>query len=189
MQPPVPSSTDHRPERSDAMISQFRRTLDVTLQWVVIGQMITLTVMVLVAVFYRKFGASLSWYDEVASIMLAWITYYGAALAALRRQHLGFDGVLLRLPITIRMTAFVVAEVLVIGFFSILAWAGWQVLAVVGDEHLISLPWISVSVTQSVIPIGAALFVICELLSLPDSWAATRVGRSLEHPEPHMTRS
>ena len=70
------------------MISQFRRTLDVTLQWVVIGQMITLTVMVLVAVFYRKFGASLSWYDEVASIMLAWITYYGAALAALRRQQL-----------------------------------------------------------------------------------------------------
>lgn len=171
------------------MISQFRRTLDVTLQWVVIGLMITLTVIVLVAVFYRKFGASLSWYDEVASVMLAWITYYGAALAALRRQHLGFDGLLLRLPVTIRMVAVAVAEILVIGFFVTLAWAGWEVLEVLGDEHLISLPWIPVSLTQSVIPIGAALFVVCELLSLPESWTAARVGRSLEHPEPMMTES
>ncbi len=165
------------------MLSRFRRTLDVTLQWVVVGLMITLTAMVIVAVFYRKFGASLSWYDEVASVMLAWITYYGAALAALRRQHLGFDGVLLRLPVDIRMIAVAVAEVLVIGFFVLLAWAGWKVLEVVGDESLISLPWISVTLTQSVIPVGAVLFVVCELLSLPESWRAARTGRSLEHPE------
>lgn len=165
------------------MMSRFRRTLDVTLQWVLVGLMIMLTVMVITAVFYRKFGASLSWYDEVASVMLAWITYYGAALAALRRQHLGFDGFLLRLPVPTRMALVAVAEVLVIGFFILLAWAGWRVLQVVGDENLISLPWISVSLTQSVIPIGAVLFVICELLSLPESWRAARVGRSLEHPE------
>jgi len=165
------------------MLQRFRHALDATLQMVVIGLMIMLTVMVVVAVFYRKFGDSLSWYDEVASVMLAWITYYGAALAALRRQHLGFDGVLLRMPVDIRMIAFAVAEILVIGFFVLLAWAGWRVLEVVGDESLISLPWISVSLTQSVIPIGAALFVICEILSMPEGWAATKAGRSLEHPE------
>lgn len=169
------------------MLDRLRRTLDVTLQWVVIGLMITLTLIVLVAVFYRKFGASLSWYDEVASVMLAWITYYGAALAALRRQHLGFDGVLLRLPVNVRMVAVAIAEILVIGFFVLLAWAGWKVLEVVGDENLISLPWISVSFTQSVIPIGAAAFVVCELLSLPDAWRSARTGRSLEHPEVHVT--
>lgn len=165
------------------MLARLHRFLDVTLQWVVIGLMILLTVIVLVAVFYRKFGASLSWYDEVASVMLAWITYYGAALAALRRQHLGFDGVLLRLPVGPRMVAVAIGEVLVLGFFVLLAWAGWKVLEVVGDENLISLPWVSVTFTQSVIPIGAALFVVCELLSLPDSWRAASTGRSLEHPE------
>ncbi|MEQ8815432.1 MAG: TRAP transporter small permease [Thalassobaculum sp.] len=165
------------------MIPSIRRNIDVALQWVVIGLMITLTVIVLVAVIYRKFGASLSWYDEVASVMLAWITYYGAALAALRRQHLGFDGLLLRMPVDIRMIAVAIAEILVIGFFVLLAWAGWKVLEVVGDENLISLPWISVSLTQSVIPVGATLFVICELLSMPEAWRAARVGRSLEHPE------
>jgi len=57
------------------------------------------------------------------------------------------------------------------------------VLQVVGDENLISLPWVPVMVTQSVIPIGATLFIICELLSLPDYWRSVRAGRSLEHPE------
>ena len=165
------------------MISRLRHTLDVTLQWIMVGLMILLTVMVVLAVVYRKTGASLVWYDEVASVMLAWITYYGAALAALRRQHLGFDGVILRMPVNIRMVAVAVSEILVIGFFVLLAWAGWSVLEVVGDENLISLPWVSVTLTQSVIPIGAVLFVICELLSLPESWAAAKVGRSLENPE------
>ena len=146
--------------------------------------MIALTVMVVVAVVYRKMGASLTWYDEMASIMLAWITYYGAALAALHRQHLGFDSVLLAMPVQLRMAMVVVAEVLVIGFFLLLGYAGFRVLQVVGDESLISLPWIPVLVTQSVIPIGAALFIICELLSLPDYWHSIKAGHSLEHAPP-----
>ena len=49
-----------------------------------------LAVVILVGVACRKLGISLVWYDEVASIMLAWLTYYGAALAALKRAHIGF---------------------------------------------------------------------------------------------------
>ncbi len=159
----------------------LRTVLDRTLQWLLIGLMVILTLIVIVAVFYRKFGASLSWYDEVASVMLAWITYYGAALAALHRQHLGFDSVLVAMPYKWRMAMVVVAEALVIGFFLLLAWAGWRVLQVVGDESLISLPWIPVWLTQSVIPIGALLFVICELISLPEYWRNVAAGRAVDH--------
>lgn len=163
------------------MIAAFRRRLDLALEWAMVGLMIALTAMVIVAVVYRKLGASLSWYDEVASVMLAWITYYGAALAALRRQHLGVDGVLLRLPLRTRMGCVAIAELLVLGFFLVLAWAGWRVLQVVGDESLISLPWVPVWLTQSVIPVGAALFVLCELLSLPVYWRSMRAGQSFAH--------
>jgi TRAP-type C4-dicarboxylate transport system permease small subunit len=163
------------------MLAAFRRRLDLALEWVMVGLMIALTAMVIVAVGYRKMGASLSWYDEVASVMLAWITYYGAALAALRRQHLGVDSVLLRLPLRTRMACVALAEALVLGFFLVLAWAGWRVLQVVGDESLISLPWVPVWLTQSVIPVGAALFVLCELLSLPEYWRAMRAGQSFAH--------
>ena len=164
-------------------MTTLRRSLDSLLQWTVIFLMVVLTVIVILAVFARKLGASFVWYDEVASVMLAWVTYYGAALAALKRQHIGFDGLLLRLPLKARMTAVVIAEVLVIGFFVLLAWAGLEVLAVVGGDRLVSLTWVPIAVTQSVIPIGAVLCIICELLSLPEYWRATRSGHSTEPPE------
>ena len=125
----------------------------------VIALMVTLTAIVIFAVIWRKMGASFSWYDEIASVMLAWVTYSGAALAALRRGHIGFDGVLLALPLPWRMVAAAVAEIFVIGFFAIMAWTGMQVLRVLEGDTLVSLTWVPVTITQSVIPIGAALFM------------------------------
>ena len=152
------------------------------LEWVVIVLMVALTTLVVVAVIYRKAGASLSWYDEVAAIGLAWITYYGAALAALRRKHIGFDGVLLALPVRWRLGGVVVAEVFVIGFFVLMTWAGMRVLEVLQGDTLVSLRWVPITLTQSVIPIGGALFIVCELLSMPAYWRDVREGISAEHP-------
>jgi TRAP-type C4-dicarboxylate transport system permease small subunit len=163
------------------MLETIRRILGRTLEWVLIALMVGLTVIVIVAVFYRKTGASLSWYDEVASITLAWITYYGAALAALRRRHIGLDSLLLMLPPRLRMWATALAEALVLAFFGALAWAGFEVVRVLEGDTLVSLTWVPVQFTQSVIPIGAALFVVAELLSLPGYWRATRDGVSLDH--------
>jgi hypothetical protein len=56
--------------------------------------MISLAGVVVIAVIYRKAGSSLVWYDEIVSILLAWLTYYAAALAALKRAHLGYSGTL-----------------------------------------------------------------------------------------------
>lgn len=145
--------------------------------------MILLTMVVVVAVLFRLAGDSLSWYDEVAAIQLSWITYYGAALAALKRRHIGFDSVLLSFSRNVRLALVVVSEVIVIGFFIALAYTGWQVLEVLEGERLVSLTWVPVQITQSVIPIGATLFIICELLSLPDYWQLTKSGTSIEHAE------
>ena len=54
--------------------------------------------MVLLGVACRKLEIPLVWYDEGASIMLAWLTYYGAALAALKRAHIGFPGLVNAMP-------------------------------------------------------------------------------------------
>jgi len=159
------------------------KTLERLLEWILILLMVALTIVVIVAVVYRKAGASLSWYDEVAAIQLAWVTYYGAALAALKRRHIGFGGVLLSIPMPWRMGAVVAAEILVIGFFALLARTGMQVLEVMEGMALVSLTWMPIRLTQSVIPIGAILFIIAELLSLPAYWRATATGHSLEHPE------
>ena len=83
------------------------------LEWLVILLMVVLTAVVIVAVLFRIAGNSFSWYDEVASVQLAWITYYGAGLAALKRKHIGFDGVLLALPMPGRIYAAWAAEAVI----------------------------------------------------------------------------
>ena len=50
--------------------------------------MIALAVTVVVGVVYRWSGNALVWYDEVASVQLAWLTYYGSAYAALKGAHI-----------------------------------------------------------------------------------------------------
>lgn len=169
------------------MIGTLRSGLQWLLEWATIVLMVLLTVVVIVAVCYRISGNSLSWYDEVAAIQLAWITYYGSALAALKRGHIGFDSVLLAIPMPARMGAVIVAEVLVIGFFMLMAWAGMEVLAILQGDTLVSLTWVPIQFTQSVIPIGAALFIVAELLSLPAYWRQTAAGLSSEHAETQET--
>ncbi|MEC9367112.1 MAG: TRAP transporter small permease [Pseudomonadota bacterium] len=144
--------------------------------------MVTLTSIVIVAVIYRKgLNNSLSWYDEVAEIMLIWVTYFGSALAALRRKHIGFDGFLLSLPLGARVIAYVISEIIVIGFFVILTYGGWIVFKVVQGDSLVSLTWVPQQLPQSIIPIGGALFIIAELMSVPQAWKSVRAGVSLEH--------
>ncbi len=125
-----------------------------------------LALTVIVGVAFRKAGASLVWYDEVASILLAWLTYYGAALAALRREHIGVPQLVARLPGRIRLAAVLFAEAVVIMFFLGVAWAGWQVVRILGGTTLISLPQVPAAIAQSVIPIGAILFVIAQVLGV-----------------------
>lgn len=137
------------------------------LETITVFLIISLAVVVVLGVIYRWSGASLSWYDEIASVQLAWLTYYGASLAALKRAHIGVSGLIAVVPQLFRVPLVLLAEAVVIGFFLILAWYGYIVLVILEGDTLISLPWISTQVTQSVIPIGAVLFIIAELLNMP----------------------
>jgi|TARA_R110000851_G_scaffold111501_7_gene234882 TRAP-type C4-dicarboxylate transport system permease small subunit len=166
-----------------SLLTQTNRIASRLLEWFTVLLMVGLTIVVIVAVIARLMGQSFSWYDEVAAIMLAWITYYGSALAALHRRHIGFDSVLLAFPVRYRMIAVLVGEALVLLFFVLMARAGFQVLEVLEGDTLTSLTWVPVQLTQSVIPIGAILFIICQLLSLPNYWVQTSRGISLEHAE------
>lgn len=155
-------------------LATFRLVLRRLLEFVCIVLMIALAVMVVVAVIYRTSGNSLIWYDEIASITLAWLTYYGAALAALRNAHLGFPNLVSHLTRWPRITLLIVAESLILAFFALLAYFGWQVVVLLRGDTLTSLPWIPISFTQSVIPIGALLYLLAEITTLPqkftDAW-------------------
>ena len=162
----------------------LRRVLERLLEAVCMILMIGLAVVVMLAVAFRYGGASLVWYDEVAAIMLVWLTYYGAALAALRRAHLGFPGIISNLPSGLRLAALILSEALVIGFFLLVAWYGWEVIVILAGDRLTSLPWVPVWFTQSVIPIGSVLIALAEALTVPERWREAKTGvAAQEHEE------
>ena len=149
--------------------------------------MVSLAVVVLVAVAYRLAGHSLTWYDEVAAIQLAWLTYYAGALAMLKRAHIGVPGLVNAMTPALRVPVVLLAEAIVIGFFALMAWLGVVVLLVLEGDTLISLPEVPTSFTQSVIPIGAVLFIIAQILTMPKMLDEARKGKKpsvLEGVEP-----
>jgi TRAP-type C4-dicarboxylate transport system permease small subunit len=170
------------------IVNRVARGLEIVLELIAGFLIVALTAVVLYSVFWRYIGgASPRWYDEVAAIMLAWLTYYAGALAALKRGHIGIDGALMALPLKLRLFLAGVAEVFVIGFFVVLAWMGMVVLDVLEGMTLISLTWVPVQLTQSVIPIGAVLFILAELFSMPAYFATVRAGVSLERAQIERT--
>jgi TRAP-type C4-dicarboxylate transport system permease small subunit len=144
------------------------------LEAIVLLLMISLTVLVIAGAAFRYLGSALSWYDETASIGLVWLTYYGSALAALRGAHIGVPGLVNAMPPKARVIATLFAEAVVILFFVLLAIYGVKVLVVLQGETMITLPSVPTMLTQSAVPIGAALFVVAELLRLPDALRAAR---------------
>jgi len=150
------------------MLARVRSFYERVLEAIAVVLMVGLAAEVTLGVVFRTLGQSLVWYDEVASITLTWITFYGSALAALRGAHIGVPSLVEAMPRGLRLAATVIAEACVIGFFALMAWVGISVLDVLATDFLVSIPEVSVMYTQSVIPIGATLFVIAELLRLPE---------------------
>ena len=161
------------------MFLRIRNAYKLLLEYILIFLMIVLSVLVVVAVIYRKAGASLSWYDEVASVLLAWLTYYGSALAALSRGHIGFNGLINAMKPKLRVPFVILSEAIIIGFFALLAWVSMDVLRVLEGDTLVSLTWVPTRLTQSVIPIGAVLFIISEILSMPEVLKKARTDKGL----------
>ena len=159
-------------------LGALRRRYERLLEWVVIALMAVLAAEVTLGVAFRSLGRSLVWYDEIASILLAWLTFYGSALASAKRAHIGCPEVVAMLPPAARVGLRALAELLVIGFFLLVGWTGYSILGVLATDHLVSLPEVPVAWVQSVVPISAALIVLAEALTLPQALREARVTRS-----------
>ena len=146
----------------------FRRGYERFLECICIALMVTLAAEVTAGVIFRYSGHSLVWYDEVATILLAWVTFYGSALAVLKHAHMGVPEIVRMLPPGARVVAAVFAQLCTMAFFVLLAWVGYSILEVLASDQLVSLPDVSVAYANSAIPISAVLFVIGQLLVFPE---------------------
>jgi len=155
-------------------VKRFRAAYGRLLERLVVVLMVMLAVEVTLGVVFRFAGSSLAWYDEVASVLLAWLTFYGAALASVKRAHIGCPEVVENMPWPVRRALGIVGQILVIAFFALLGAVGAWILPVLSTDNLVSLPEVSMSVVQSVIPISAALIIVAELTYLVELIAARK---------------
>ncbi len=147
---------------------RFRDHYGRLLEWVVIALMTVLAVEVTLGVAFRAAGYALAWYDELASVLLAWLTFFGSALASVKRAHIGCPELVARLAWRAKRALAILAQVLVIAFFALLGGVGAWILPVLASDALVSLPSVPMSIVQSVIPISAALIVVAEITYLVD---------------------
>ncbi|MDB4023046.1 TRAP transporter small permease [Pelagibacteraceae bacterium] len=157
--------------------SNFKNSYDTFLQYIMFVMMIAMAVTVVVGVIFRWSGHALVWYDEVASVQLAWLTYYGSAYAALKGAHIGVPNIIKSFPLGLRKILWVVSKIIIYGFFILLAYYGFKVLTLIRGETLVTLEWVPQILVQSVIPIGSLLFMLSETLRLREDYEDVMSGK------------
>ena len=150
----------------DGALERLRDRYGRVLEVLVIVLMVALAAEVTLGVVFRTLGRSLAWYDEVASVLLAWMTFYGSALASVRRAHISCPEIVEQAGPALRRALDVAAQLVVIAFFALLGWTGATILPILAGDALVSLPAVPMSVVQSVIPISCALILIAEAMHL-----------------------
>jgi TRAP-type C4-dicarboxylate transport system permease small subunit len=138
----------------------FGRLIGV-IEWWAVFLLVLLVVLVCVGVFFRYvLDSSLAWYDEFASYLLVWLTFYGAVTASYHNRHIQFSTVLERLMPNTRRKLEVIAELFVLGFHFVLLYYGWLLMRKMGDETAVSLAWIKMGWVYSVLPITGGFMLL-----------------------------
>lgn len=136
-------------------------------EWWAVCLLAAMVVVVCLGVFFRYvLNASLVWYDEFASYLLVWLTFFGTVVAAYHRRHIGFDLVVDKLAPRTRRVVDFVGEAAVLGFQFVLFYYGWILTQRMGDETAISLPWVKSAWVFSVMPITGGLMLLISLTRL-----------------------
>lgn len=77
-------------------------------------------------VILRAFGAPLLWADEAAVLLMACAAFLGAAVALARGQHMAVTLLSDNLPPRLRHPLAIGVDLVVLGFFVVLAWLCWR---------------------------------------------------------------
>ncbi|MFZ9759712.1 MAG: TRAP transporter small permease, partial [Burkholderiaceae bacterium] len=88
---------------------------------------------------------------------------YGSALASFKRAHIGCPELVDSFAPGLRRGVAVLSQLLVVGFFGLMAYVGFEIMPILSTDFMTSLPDVPMSFVQSVIPISACLILISEV--------------------------
>ena len=109
----------------------FRRALTTLLEWVLMAAVAVLTLDVLWGVFSRYFlGEQSRWTEELARMLLIWVSLLGTSVAFGAKAHLGVDFFVgLMDPGARRLTRVMVDLIVILFAVSVMVWGGGRLVA------------------------------------------------------------
>lgn len=147
---------------------RFITGLVAVVRWVCIVLTTLLFVIVVAAVVARYgFGQAVSWTEEVPRYLLIWISFLGAAVCVLRREHVGFDVVFNLLPLRARRVLGFVLGLLVFGFGWIVFRYGIVFVQDFGSDLMETIPFTNIWYYPAM-PVSGFLIMVFSLKVLVD---------------------
>ncbi len=133
--------------------------------------LVVMVMLVTAGVFYRYvLNAALVWYDEFASYLLVWLTFYGAVLATQRGVHIEFDELVRRLAPGPRRWMEAFSGLCTLAFHLILLMYGIVLMRSMEAETAISLPGVMMAWVYSALPMSGALLLVFTLVRMVRQW-------------------
>jgi len=113
-------------------------------------------------------GTSLQWANEVPELLFPWLVMSGVVLAAAHGAHITTSFLMDAVPATLRRWTAMATWLVVAGLYGTLAWATFQMMAIVHDEKspILQVPG---SLTYGCVMAG---LLMLGLLALKSAWNA-----------------
>ena len=136
-------------------------------EWWAVLLLAAMVALVTIGVFFRYVvDASLSWYDEFASYLLVWLSFYGAVVATGRGRHISFDTLAERAGPAVRRAMRIAAELGSLAFQVVLLVYGAELVRAMGEETAVSIQGVRMRWVYSVLPVSGGLMLLVSLVRL-----------------------
>jgi len=134
-------------------------------------------IVVLISIFAQVFcrfllGFSLTWSEEVGRYLLIWISFTGFGVLAKEKKMMAIMLVVDLLPVKLKITAKILADLLSIMFMAIVCYYGFLLVGLTMTQVTV-VTEIPMGYVYLVIPIGAAFYLIHSIVGYFDRLKGT----------------
>ncbi len=127
------------------------------------------------------FHNSWAFTEELCVMMFVYVSFFGAAVAVKRRQHLGFTLILDKLPPALKLLFNIVISTMIIGFLGIMIYYGILVCEnQLRYKSITAALRISTAYASACIPLSGVLIIIRTIQVLIEDVKAYAAGRRTE---------
>jgi TRAP-type C4-dicarboxylate transport system permease small subunit len=137
--------------------------IDRIVGWTLAANLGFMTSLVFVSVLFR--------YEELASLLFAWLTFVGAYVGFRTRSHIRIDTLMVLFPPAVRRTIGNCVDLCVLALLALFIWQGFMLTRTTWSLEFPALE-ISRGYLYVSLPIGACLMVLAILLARRDPDAA-----------------